>query len=162
MSEKKLIGKHIIKGDFAMTVDRSFVERNHIATNRIRTLVERLSDAELQQPVGEHWTVAITLAHLAFWDRRVLLGLDTVERADKLNIPAIDISVNDLSLPFWAELPPRVAANLAVATAAALDERLENFPSALLDELYRHNQRWVERALHRNSHLDEVEAALKT
>ena len=141
-------------------IDRTFVERNHAATNRIRTLVERLSDQELQQPVGEHWTVAITLAHLAFWDRRVLLGLDTVEREGKLNIPVIDISVNDLLLPFWAALSPRVAADLAVATAAALDERLENFLPGLLDQLYTHNQRWVERALHRNAHLDEVEAAL--
>lgn len=143
-----------------MAQDQTFVERNRAATSRIRTLVDRLSDQQLQQPVGEHWTVAITLAHLAFWDRRVLLGLDTVEREGKLNIPVIDISVNDLSLPFWAALPPRAAANLAVATAAALDERLENFPPALLAELYTHNQRWVERALHRNAHLDEVEAAL--
>ena len=144
-----------------MTLDRTFVERNQAATNRIRTLVERLSDEELQQPVGEHWTVAITLAHLAFWDRRVLLGLDTVERAGRLTIAGIDLSVNDLALPFWAAIPPRAAANLAVETAAALDERLANFSPALLDELYAHNQRWVERALHRHAHLDEVETALK-
>jgi hypothetical protein len=143
-----------------MTLEQTFIERNRAATNRIRTLIDRLSDQQLQQAVGEHWTVAITLAHLAFWDRRVLVGLDVVEREGKLNIPVIDISVNDLSLPFWAALPPRAAANLAVATAAALDERLENFPPALLAELYTHNQRWVERALHRNAHLDEVEAAL--
>ena len=144
-----------------MTQDRTFVERNRTATNRIRTLVERLSDQELQQPVGEHWTVAITLAHLAFWDRRVLIGLDTVEREGKLTIPTIDISVNDLSLPLWAAIPPRAAAQLAIEAAAALDERLEQFPPALLDELYQQNQRWVERALHRNAHLDEVEAALQ-
>ena len=143
-----------------MTRDQAFIERNRTATNRMRALVDQVSDQALQQPVGEHWTVAITLAHLAFWDRRVLLGLDAVEREGKLNIPAIDLSVNDLALPFWAAIPPRVAANLAVATAAALDERLEHFPPALLDELYSHNQRWVERALHRNAHLDEVDTAL--
>lgn len=144
-----------------MALDRTFVERNQAATNRLRTLVARLSDQELQQPVGNHWTVAIALAHLAFWDRRVLLGLDVVERAGKLNIPTIDLSVNDLSLPLWAAIPPRAAANLAVEAAVALDERLAHFPPALLDELYAHNQRWVERALHRNAHLDEVEAAVK-
>lgn len=144
-----------------MTQDRTFIDRNRAATNRIRTLVERLSDQELQQQVGEHWTVAITLAHLAFWDRRVLLGLDVVEREGKLTIPTIDISVNDLSLPLWAAIPPRAAANLAVEAAAALDERLAQFPAALLDELYQQNQRWVERALHRNAHLDEVEATLQ-
>lgn len=144
-----------------MTHDRAFVERNRTATNRIRALAERLSDTELQQPVGEQWTVAIVLAHLAFWDRRVLLGLDVVEREGKLNIPMIDLSVNELSLPLWAAIPPRAAANLAIETAVELDERLANFPPALLDELYAHNKRWVERALHRDAHLNEVEADLK-
>ncbi len=144
-----------------MTQERTFIDRNRAATNRIRTLVARLSDQELQHSVGEHWTVAITLAHLAFWDRRVLLGLDAIERDGKLNIPMIDISVNDLSLPLWAAIPARAAASIAIESAAALDERLANFPPALLDELYRHNQRWVERALHREAHLDEVETALK-
>jgi hypothetical protein len=144
-----------------MTQDRTFVERNRAATHRIRTLVAQLSEQDLQHPVGEHWTVAITLAHLAFWDRRVLLGLDAIEREGKLNIPVIDLSVNDLSLPLWAAIPPRAAANIAVESAAALDERLANFPPTLLDELYRHNQRWVERALHRDAHLDEIEATLK-
>lgn len=144
-----------------MTQDQTFVERNRAATNRLRALVDHLSDQALQQPVGEHWTVAIALAHLAFWDRRVLLGLEAIAREGKLNIPVIDISVNDLSLPLWAAIPPRAAANIAVESAAALDERLANFPPALLDELYRHNQRWVERAIHRDAHLDEVEAALQ-
>jgi len=149
------------KGDLSMTHDRTFVERNRAATNRIRAVVDGLSDQDLQHPVGEHWTVAITLAHLAFWDRRVLLGLDAIEREGKLNIPVIDLSVNDLSLPLWAALPGHAAASIAVESAAALDERLANFPPALLDELYAYNQRWVERALHRDAHLDEVEAALK-
>lgn len=145
-----------------MTQDRSFIEQNRASTQRIRALADRLSDQELQQPVGEHWTVAITLTHLAFWDRRVLLGLDGVEREGLSSIPQIDISVNDLSLPFWAAIPPRTAAQLAIETAAALDQRLEQYPSALLDQLYAQNsKRWVLRSLHRNAHLDEVEAALK-
>ena len=59
-----------------MAQDRSFVEQNRASTNRIRALVARLSDDEMQQRVGQHWTVAIALAHLAFWDRRVLYALD--------------------------------------------------------------------------------------
>ncbi len=49
-----------------MTVDRSFVELNHAATDRMRALAAHLTDEELQRPVGEHWTVAIVFAHLAF------------------------------------------------------------------------------------------------
>ena len=50
-----------------MAMDRSFIERNHASTRRIRELAARLTDAEMQTPVGEHWTVAIVFAHLAFW-----------------------------------------------------------------------------------------------
>jgi hypothetical protein len=143
-----------------MTLDRSFVERNRASTNRIRALAAHLTDAEMQQPVGEHWTVAIALAHLAFWDRRVMYVLDQTERNGQLFIPEIDIFVNDLSLPLWAAIPPREAARLAIEATEALDLRLEGFPPALLAEISAYNERWVVRALHRNEHLDEVDAAL--
>jgi hypothetical protein len=144
-----------------MTLDRSYVERNRASTERIRALAARLSDAEMQHKVGEHWTVAIALAHLAFWDRRVLYVLDMSERDGKLFIPEIDIFVNDLSLPLWAAIPPREAARIAIETAEELDRRLEDFPPALLEEIYAYNKRWVVRGLHRGEHLDEVDAALR-
>ena len=143
-----------------MTLDRSFVERNLASRERIRDLAARLSDDELQHRVGEHWTVAITLAHLAFWDRRALYVLDMTEREGKLFIPEIDIFVNDLSLPLWAAIPPRQAARLAVEAAEEVDRRLETFPPSLLEQIYTYNQRWVVRALHRGEHLDEADAAL--
>src|SRR5512143_1749782 len=124
-----------------MSLDSSFVDRNRASTGRIRALVARLSDADMQQRVGEHWTVAIALAHLAFWDRRVMYVLDMTERDGKLVIPEIDIFVNDLSLPLWAAIPPRAAARIAIETAETLDKRLENFPPALLEEIFNYNKR---------------------
>jgi hypothetical protein len=144
-----------------MAMDRSFIERNHASTRRIRDLAARLSDEEMKTPVGEHWTVAIVFAHLAFWDRRVMYVLDMTRRDGKLFIPEIDIFVNDLSLPLWAAIPPREAARIAIETAEAVDKQLEEFPKALLEEIYTYNKRWVERGLHRGEHLDEAEAALK-
>ena len=144
-----------------MTLDRSFIERNRASTERIRALAAKLSDAKMQTRVGEHWTVGIALAHLAFWDRRVMYVLDMTERDGKVFIPEIDIFVNDLSLPLWAAIPPRDAARIAIETAEALDKRLENFLPTLLKEIFVYNQRWVVRALHRGEHLDEVDAALK-
>ncbi len=145
-----------------MTPDKSFAELNHASTERIRALVARLTEQQMQTRVGEHWTVAIALAHLAFWDRRVMYVLDMTERGKKLFIPEIDIFVNDLSLPLWAAIPPRDAARIAIETAQTLDKRLENFSPALLEEIYTYNKRWVVRALHRGEHLDEVDAALKS
>jgi hypothetical protein len=143
-------------------MDRSFVEQNRASTERMRSLAARLSDEEMQHPVGEHWTAAIALAHLAWWDRRVMYVLDMTERDGKLFIPEIDIVVNDLSLPLWAAIPPRSAARIAIETAETLDQRLEVYPSELLDEIYAYNPRWVVRGLHRGEHLDEVDAALKS
>ncbi len=144
-----------------MTLDKSYIELNRASTERIRALAARLSDKEMQTKVGEHWTVGIAFAHLAFWDRRVMYVLDMTEKDGKLFVPEIDIFVNDLSLPLWAAIPSREAARIAIETSEALDKRLEGFPPALLEEIQDYNKRWVIRALHRNEHLDEVDAALK-
>jgi hypothetical protein len=149
-------------GVLSMSLDRSFTEQNRAATNRIRTLVAGLSEAQLQRPVGEHWTVAIALAHLAFWDQRVLYSLEKSAGSDEFFMPTIDLAVNELLLPFWAALPPQTAVRLAIETAEALDNQLEAFPFARLEALYATHPRWVVRALHRNEHLDEVEAALNS
>lgn len=145
-----------------MTVDRSFVQLNRAATDRMRTLAARLTDEELLHPVGEHWTVAIVFAHLAFLDRRALYVLDATEREGRVVNPDYDIFVNDLSLPLWAAIPPRQAARLAIETAEALDKRLEAYPSDLLELIYAERKRYVFRTYHRTEHLDEAEAALKT
>ncbi len=143
-----------------MTLDRSFIEHNRASTDRIRALAASLTDEQMQHPVGEHWTVGIALAHLAWWDRRVMYVLEMTERNGELFIPEIDIVVNDLSLPLWAAVPPRAAARIAIESAETLDRRLESYLPALLEAIYAYNKRWVVRALHRGEHLDEVDAAL--
>lgn len=140
-------------------MESDYLEHNRISTERIRAAAA-LSNTELIRPVGEHWTVAIVLAHLAFWDRRVMYVLDMTERDGRLFIPEIDIFVNDLSLPLWAAIPPREAVRIAIETAEALDRRIENYPLHLLEQIYAYNKRWVDRSLHRNEHLDQADAAL--
>ena len=144
-----------------MVIDPSYVQLNRASTERIRRLTGRLSDSELRHPVGEHWTVAIALAHLAFWDRRVLLALDRTVQDGRLFTPEIDLIVNDIAVPLFAAIPPRQAAQLALDTADMLDKRLEALPGPLLEQLLQHNRRWVIRALHRGEHLDDVEMALR-
>jgi len=141
-------------------MDRSFIELNRASRERMQTLAVRLSDEELLTKVGEHWTVGIVYAHIAWWDRRVMYVLDMTEKDKKLFIPEIDIFVNDLSLPLWAAVPPREAVRIALETAETVDKRLEEFSPDFLEEIYNYNQRWVVRALHRNEHLGEADAAL--
>jgi len=142
-------------------MDRSFVEQNKASTDRLKKLVKKLTGKDMGRKVGADWNLAVALAHLAFWDRRVQFVLDRTEREGKLSPVEIDVLVNDLLLPTWELIPGDKAARLAVETAEALDKRLESFPPALLEQVNAHNPRWVTRALHRNEHLDEVDAALK-
>ena len=144
-----------------MSLDPNYTQLNRASTERIKQLAASLSDEEMQTRVGEHWTVSIALAHLAWWDRRVMYVLDMTAKNGKLFVPEIDIIVNDLSLPLWAAIPPREAARIAIESSDDLDAQLEAFPQDLLEEIYNYNKRWVVRALHRNEHLNEVDAALK-
>lgn len=145
-----------------MAMDRSFIEQNRASRERMRVLAERLTDEEMLTKVGEHWTVGIVFAHIAWWDRRVMYVLDMTEKDGKLFIPEIDIFVNDLSLPLWAAVPPRAAVRIAMDTAETLDKRLEEYSPALLEDIFNYNKRWVVRALHRDEHLDEAVAAVES
>ena len=142
-------------------MDRSFVELNRLSRERMLAIADRCSDEEMLTRVGEHWTVAIVYAHIAWWDRRVMYVLDMTEKNGKLFIPEIDIFVNDLSLPLWAAVPAREAVRIAMENAEVVDKRLEEYPETFLEEIFTYNKRWVIRALHRNEHLDEAQAALK-
>jgi len=141
-------------------MDLSFIDLNRASQERMQTLAERLTDDEMLTKVGEHWTVGIVYAHIAWWDRRVMYVLDMTEKDDKLFIPEIDIFVNDLSLPLWAAVPPRKAVRIALETAEILDKRLEAYSPKLREEIFNYNKRWVIRSLHRNEHLDEAIAAV--
>jgi hypothetical protein len=49
-------------------MERPFIVENARDRERLRNLVARTTDEELSLPLGEGWTIAAALAHLAFWD----------------------------------------------------------------------------------------------
>lgn len=144
-----------------MPLDPNYNQLNRESTQRIKKIDSNLTDQQMQTRVGEHWTVAIAFVHLAFWDRRVLATLEQTSKNGKLSVVEVETIVNDLSLPIWETVPAKEAIKLAIEAAEELDNQLETFPKDLLEEMYNHNKRLVVRALHRNEHLDEVEAALE-
>jgi len=144
-----------------MAIDSAYKKLNRASRERIHALADRLTDEEMLTRVGEHWTVAVVLAHLAWWDRRVMYVLDMTEKDKKLFVPEIDIFVNDLSLPLWLAVPPREVARICIESAETVDQRIEDYDPALREEIFNYNKRWIIRALHRNEHLDEADAALK-
>jgi hypothetical protein len=54
-------------------MDRQYVIDNEGERRRLRTLVETITDEELGLILyKEGWTIAVALAHIAFWDRHRL------------------------------------------------------------------------------------------
>lgn len=148
-----------------MTADRTFVARNDTERARLRALVARLSDADLARPMPGGWTVAAVLAHLAFWDQRILVLLERWERSPSAVPRAINEAdvdwINDAAKPHCLAMPPRRAAELAVAIAEAVDAKV----AALPDDILERNETagrplLMTRAEHRREHLGEIERVL--
>src|SRR6266508_2254167 len=145
-----------------MSADRTFIARNNAERARLQALVARLSDADLSRAMPAGWTVASVLAHLAFWDQRILVLLDRWEQTPSV-VPSggneADVGwINDATKPLLLAMAPRRAAEISVAIAEAVDARV----AALPDDLLARNEAAggpliMTRAVHRGEHLDEIE-----
>jgi hypothetical protein len=144
-------------------MDRPYVTENAKERERLKSLVERLSDGELSFPMGEDWTISVALAHLSFWDQRSLILMRKWKRNGIVEPSPIDIDVtNDSLLSTWRAIPPRVAANLAVSSAEKIDRELEEASSDLIAEIESLGEKFrLYRSIHRKLHLDEIEKALR-
>jgi hypothetical protein len=138
-----------------------FIAANTHERRRLRALVTRLTDEALMRPMGGHWTVSVALAHLAFWDERCVFLLRKWQREGVTPSP-IDVDVtNDCLLSLWRAVPPRAAANLAVAAAEAVDRELAQLAPELVSAVQAIGEdHKLFRAVHRKLHLDQIEAVL--
>jgi hypothetical protein len=147
-----------------MSGDRSYVEQNNRERERLRALVERLSDDELSSPVNEHWTVAGVLGHIAFWDARVLFLADKLMRGVPFTPSDVEPEnvdwINDSTRPLIHAIAPRDAARLALRLAEETDGRVATLEPATMWPLDPNSLLNPMRAAHRAEHLDEIEAAL--
>ncbi len=143
-------------------MDRPFVAENAQERERLSSLVARLKDEELSLPLRNGWTIAVALAHLAFWDQRSLFLMRKWKKSG-VELSPIDIDItNDSLLSLWLALPPRTAANLAVSSAKAIDRELEESPSELISAIENLGERFrLYRSEHRKLHLDQIEELLR-
>ena len=148
-----------------MAADRSYVTKNREQLERLRALVDKLSDQELARSMEAGWTVAAVLAHLAFWDYRVVTLLDRWNASGTPPPPINETHVdwiNDAGKPLCLALLPRVAARTAVEAALAADQRVAALTEAQLETNAKAGSPIsVLRAEHRHEHLDEIEQMLK-
>jgi hypothetical protein len=136
-------------------------QSNRKSTERMRQIIHGLSEKGLSHTTGNHWTIAVTLAHLAFWDQRVIHVIETAKKNNELNAPLFDDQLNDILTPILGAIPPADSARMAIRTVETLDQLLEECPAGIIDQMMATNPRLVDRSLHRNDHLDEIESVMK-
>ena len=142
-------------------MDRPFVVENTRERERVRRLVDRISDKELSLPLWEGWTIAAALAHLAFWDQRALVLMKKWKISGVVSSPIDDDVTNDSILPLCLAIPPRVAARLAVTATEAIDLELEKVHEDLISDIWQLGERFrLYRSDHRKLHLDQIESLL--
>lgn len=143
-----------------------YAQQNAASRQRLQALISRLSDSDLARTTDYGWTVAALLAHLAFWDHRMSNILKRWQ-TEALDPSEIDSAVvNDSLRVICHALDPRAAAELAIAAAEKIDSELETLNNEFVKKLEEHaeatsTQFRMNRSLHRNAHIDDIEALLK-
>lgn len=141
-----------------------YLRTNDAERDRLARLVDRLSAADLGLRLGSGWTIAVTLAHIAFWDRYTL---DHWERRLRFGRPFAPLShlvdvVNAAAQPLWEQLDPQRAGPQALEAAERIDRLVGELPAELVAEARSVGMpRLLDRAAHRREHLDEIEARLR-
>src|SRR5438477_6906661 len=105
-------------------MDGSPLAPNETERKRIAALVSWISEDELGRTGPNGWTVAVLLAHLAFWDRWAEHLIHRWRRG-QMPPPTLpnwyDDAMNAVLLYQWQALPPSTAARLAMEAADAVD-----------------------------------------
>jgi DinB superfamily len=144
--------------------DRPYIEGNTRERERLRAIVAGLDDDALVRRVNEYWTVAAVLGHVAYWDIRVLVLAEKIDRGEPWAPGDAEPDgdwLNDSTRPLIHAIAPREAAQLALRIAEQTDARMAELP---LDRLWPADPDSPinpARSEHRGEHLDEIEAALR-
>ena len=144
-----------------------YSEQNAESRRRLAELTRRLSAEDLARSTDYGWTVAALLAHLAFWDQRVLVILKRWREEGFDPSPIDAMAVNDSLRVICHALEPRTAIDLCLTSAEAVDAALEALTPELTKQMEEHaavaqTQFRMNRALHRDGHLDDIEKLLDT
>jgi uncharacterized damage-inducible protein DinB len=142
-----------------------YSEQNAASRRRLVELTAQLSGEDLARTTEYGWTVAALLAHLAFWDQRMIVILRRWLAEGFDSSPMDSQVVNDALKVVCHAIEPRTAVELCLSSAEAADAEFDTLTPGLVKELEQHaaateTQFRMNRSLHRNAHLDDIEALL--
>ena len=130
---------------------------------RLRTVLEGLTEADLETRPAAGWGVAATLVHLAFYDDWVAERWRRWLAAGRFQDLPDDISelVNSSGERGWGAADPIRARDAALEAAHAVTRLIGDLPpTAREDAIRTGRERMLDRSVHWDAHLDEIEALL--
>jgi hypothetical protein len=137
-------------------------KRNRAGRERLASVIGRLGERDVA--LGDGWTAAALLAHLAFWDRLAATRLEKYLRDGEpmaLANDTITEYTNGAGMRQWRDTPLRLARTQAREAAAEIDRLIEALPSDKFDALKALGHPFlIDRSQHRKEHLDQIERAL--
>ena len=142
-----------------------YSQENAESYQRLKSLVHRLTDTDLALATGYGWTVAALLAHLAFWDQRMVVILNRWKESGLDDSPIDSLAVNEALRIICHALEPRTAADLSLIAAERIDAELNTLTPEFVKQIEEHIEAHsiqfrMNRSLHRAGHLNDIEALL--
>jgi hypothetical protein len=144
-------------------MDQSLVQSNKRSRDRLVASIKNLNEESLRRKVNDEWTIAATLAHVAFWDQICVARWDAFDAGGSLeDIPGKTIDlVNAGNLPAWLALPGRATVDLVTRSMEELDDRIANlFEDAVRAAAAGGFMYMLDRTQHRDEHSREIETTL--
>lgn len=140
--------------------------QNAESRRRLETLVSGLSEDDLASSTDYGWTIAALLAHLAFWDQRMIMILSRWLTEGFDDSPIDSAVVNDSLRVICNALEPRAAIELCLSSAEAVDAALDKLTPEWVKQIEDHaaatqTQFRMNRSLHREGHIRDIEALLE-
>ena len=145
--------------------NRDFCLDNDAARAELTEIAATLDAASVAYPVGSTWTVATSLCHLAFWDRRALFQLKRWQASGSIEAVRLDpqsvASINEALNTIALQIPGPAAIALALESAAAVDGFIVTIEEELAEKIIAAGfERYLRRSIHRREHLRRIRRAL--
>lgn len=139
-----------------MSIDPEILRNNAEWLARLEKLVA--SDPDYGVDLGGGWTAAVAFAHMAFWDRRASLLMQTWNVGDPLPVSNIDDLLNPILESFWQQLKPEVTGQMAVDAAREVNAVIESLADDVAEALDAGGFGFtIRRGVHREDHINQIE-----
>ena len=129
--------------------------------DRIKAFVGPLREDSLLRVLDNGWTVAATLAHLAFWDRWVEARWSHFLRTGAFHDLPDDITdlVNEAAKPEWHAVQPAETVRLCLDAAVSVTRTIQRLSSGHIRAAVETGRlALVDRTVHWYPHIDEINA----